>query len=124
MSKIIGIENMTGDQLERELNRGGRFVMFPYCISIIVMTFKQHSDIYFIRAGESTFPKSLLYFSISLFLGWWGIPWGPIYTIGSLFSNLTGGKDVTQEVVQSIINSAQEQSQTLEGLEQSAQGDY
>jgi hypothetical protein len=38
---------------------------------------------------------------ITLGLGWWGIPWGPIYSIGSLFSNLTGGKDMTKEVLES-----------------------
>jgi len=24
-------------------------------------------------------------------LGWWGIPWGPIYTIASLVRNARGG---------------------------------
>lgn len=25
-------------------------------------------------------------------LGWWGFPWGPIYTLSALFTNLVGGK--------------------------------
>ena len=25
-------------------------------------------------------------------LGWWGIPWGPIYSVQAIFSNLTGGE--------------------------------
>ncbi len=29
---------------------------------------------------------------ITLLLGWWGIPWGPVYTIGALARNLCGGK--------------------------------
>jgi hypothetical protein len=31
-----------------------------------------------------------------------GIPWGPIYTIGSLIQNFGGGKDVTKEVLLSL----------------------
>ncbi len=29
---------------------------------------------------------------ITLFTGWWGVPWGPIYSIGSILSNGFGGK--------------------------------
>jgi len=57
--KIIGIEDMTGDDLCRELERGRRFVMFQYCISIGIGTFKRGYDIYFIKAGERTIKKSL-----------------------------------------------------------------
>jgi len=31
--------------------------------------------------------------------GWWGIPWGFIYTPMSIISNISGGKDVTQSVL-------------------------
>jgi hypothetical protein len=100
--KIQGIEGMTGEQLQIELQRGARFVLFQYCISVLVMTFRRPSDIYFIRAGESAVAKGLPYTALSLVAGWWGIPWGPIYTIGSVFTNLGGGKDITQEVVSSL----------------------
>jgi ATP-dependent phosphoenolpyruvate carboxykinase len=33
-------------------------------------------------------------------LGWWGIPWGPIYTIAAVVTNIRGGKDVTAEILQ------------------------
>lgn len=33
----------------------------------------------------------------SLFFGWWGIPWGPIWTIQAIFVNLTGGYETTLE---------------------------
>jgi hypothetical protein len=38
---------------------------------------------------------------LSLIVGWWGIPWDPIYTIGSVYKNLTGGIDVTGDVLNS-----------------------
>ena len=35
-------------------------------------------------------------------LGWWGIPWGPIWTISTIVTNLRGGRDVTNDVVRSM----------------------
>jgi len=39
---------------------------------------------------------------LSLVLGWWGIPWGPIYTVQSLWVNAQGGRDVTREVAAAL----------------------
>jgi len=97
--KINGIEGMTVAAVQTEVARGGKFVIFQYCISILVMTFRRSSDIYFIRAGEGTFGVSIGYTIVSILLGWWGIPWGPIYTIGAIITNLGGGKDITQEIM-------------------------
>jgi hypothetical protein len=55
-----------------------------------------------IRGGESAVGRSFGFSLISLVLGWWGFPWGPIYTISSLVTNLGGGKDVTSEVVMAL----------------------
>jgi hypothetical protein len=100
--KIIGTEGMTGQQVAEHIQRGGKFVIYQYCISVLIMTFKRPSDIHFIRSNESAVSKGLLFSLISLFLGWWGFPWGPIYTIGSFITNFGGGKDVTQQVLASF----------------------
>ncbi len=100
--QIAGIESMGINELNFEIQRGGKFVIFHYCISIVIMTFKRPSKIYFIRAGESAVSKGLPFTALSLVLGWWGIPWGPIYTISSLVTNFRGGKDITQEMVQAL----------------------
>jgi len=99
---VKGIEGMSNEQLDLELNKGGKFVIFQYTISILIMTFRRSSDIHFIRYGESAFVKSLPYNLLTFFFGWWGIPWGPIYSIGSFVTNLGGGKDVTNEVIASV----------------------
>lgn len=99
---IQGLGNMTEAELHEEVQKGGRFVVFSYCISILIMTFRRSSEVHFIRAGEGTFGKSLPYTALSLALGWWGIPWGFIYTPMALFQNLSGGKDVTREVLSSL----------------------
>ncbi|QSQ28043.1 hypothetical protein JY651_09235 [Pyxidicoccus parkwayensis] len=103
---------MTVGQLQDELRQGGRFVVFEYCISIVVMTFKRSSDVYFIRAGEGTTGKSIGYTLVSLLLGWWGIPWGFIYTPMALITNLGGGKDVTEAVVSSLLATVSQRSDT------------
>ena len=100
--KILGTETMSTDEVNFELQRGARFVIYEYCISLLIITFKRSSDIYFIRMGESRIGKGLGFSLISLFLGWWGIPWGPIYTITSFVTNFGGGKDVTPEVLASF----------------------
>lgn len=100
--KINGIDGMTVSQVQAEVAQGGKFVIFPYCISVVILTFRRNSDIHFIKADESVVGTGILYILLSLILGWWGIPWGPIFTIGALYTNLTGGKDVTAEVMASI----------------------
>lgn len=105
--KIVGIANMNAAELNAELQRGGRFVFFQYCVSIVIMTFKRPSNVYFIKAGENSTRKSIGFTLVSLIFGWWGIPWGPIYTVGSLFTNLRGGQDVTDAVVASLNQPAQ-----------------
>jgi hypothetical protein len=102
MPSIKNIDGLTVNDINKELSRGAKFVMFQYCVSILVMTFRRSSDIYFIKAGESTIKHSIGLTLVTFIFGWWGIPWGPIYSIGALFSNLTGGKDVTQEVLMSM----------------------
>jgi hypothetical protein len=96
------VEDLTAEILQSELQRGGRFVIYQYCISILVMTFKRPSGVYFIRGGQSGFNRGLGFSAISLFCGWWGIPWGPIWTVTTLVNNLGGGKDVTPNVLAAL----------------------
>jgi len=39
-----------------------------------------------------------IYSLFSVVFGWWGIPYGPIYTVMALITNFGGGKDVTRDV--------------------------
>jgi hypothetical protein len=93
---IKGTEGMSHTDIEQAIAGGGKFVTYQYCISIILMTFRRSSDVYFIKPGEGG--KGIGFTLLTVFFGWWGIPWGPIYSIGSIVTNLGGGKDVTQEI--------------------------
>jgi hypothetical protein len=97
--KINGIEGLTATQIKSEIERGAKFVTFHYCISIVVLSFKRVSEIYFIRAGESGARKGSKYTLLALLFGWWGVPFGIFWTIQALIYNLGGGNNVTKEVV-------------------------
>ncbi|MGC3943618.1 MAG: hypothetical protein QM762_03615 [Chryseolinea sp.] len=99
MAAIKNLNGLSAEQVDREIQRGGRFVMYQYTISLIVVTLQRSSDIYFIPADEKGIAKGMVFTCVSLALGWWGLPWGPVRTISSIACNLSGGKDVTQEVM-------------------------
>ena len=99
--KIKGIDNLSLNEIRDEVSRGGKFVMFTYCISIIVMTFRRSSDIYFVRAKQSSVKYGWPYMLISFLVGWWGIPWGPVYTIQAIFGAFSG-KNLTADVLDSL----------------------
>ena len=101
--QIKGLKGLTDAELHNELIVGGRFVTYQYCISIIIMTFRPPTAVYFVRSGQSTFMQSLPYSILTLLFGWWGFPWGSVYTIDTLINNFQGGKDVTELVVESLL---------------------
>lgn len=108
MAKIIGMENIrSGGQLQQELQQGGKFVIYQFCISLLIITFKRSSNVYFLSHDENAVAKGLPCTLLSLLLGWWGIPWGPIYTVQSIWVNFSGGKDVTKEVLASLMAASQ-----------------
>lgn len=100
--KIKGIEHFTAEQLQAEVQRGGKFVVYQYCISILITSFKRNSHIYFIPAKQTAPKRSLAFIGISLLVGWWSLPWGPILTWRTVAANMRGGIDVTQHVATNL----------------------
>ena len=106
MAKVNGLENMTGAELSAELQKGGKFVVYEYCISIVILTFFRSSNVTFVKADENAVTKGLRYTALTFLLGWWGIPWGPIRSVQALITNFKGGKDVTERVVSAMKQAA------------------
>ena len=104
--KIHGAEGLLPENIRDEVNRGGRLVIHMYCVSILVMTFKRASGVRLVKAGHSPAWNGLPFTLISLFCGWWGFPWGPVYTIETMYRNLSGGIDVTDEVLKALLPAA------------------
>lgn len=69
---------------------------FDTTISMLVFTSKFPSR--FVLEGDSARTGIMLLSTLStLLLGWWGIPFGPIYTVMSVYRNLRGGHVVRVE---------------------------
>ena len=104
--KIYSLKKTNGFTIEeiiKEIEDGGQFVIYGYCISIVTMSFRLTSSPYFILSREKTSKYRLKYNILSLFLGWWGLPYGPIYTIKMISMNLkNGGIDFTNEILLKI----------------------
>lgn len=107
MAKINGLENMSGAELSAELQKGGKFVVYEYCISVIVLTFFRSSNVTFVKADENPVTKGMGYTALTFLLGWWGIPWGPIRSVQAMVTNFKGGKDVTADVVAAMKQAAE-----------------
>ena len=96
LAQITG--GMAPGEVLFEVQRGGRFVVYQYVVSALIVTFRRNSKVVFVKAGESAAAKSLPYTLASLAVAWWGFPWGLIYTPTAIYKNLNGGTDVTQAV--------------------------
>lgn len=94
MAPIRGAEKMSSTELQFELQRGGKLVVFYYCVSLLVVTFRRASPVYLVRSGENPLTKAMPWIVLTAIAGWWGIPWGPIYSIQSLVTNFGGGKEI------------------------------
>jgi hypothetical protein len=102
MANIKGIDGMSPQELTLEINRGGKFVCYRYCFSALIVTVMQGTDVYFVGASENRVVKGLPWSLLTLVAGWWGIPWGPIRSIHSLWINFRGGQDLTATVVNAL----------------------
>jgi hypothetical protein len=101
LADIPGTEGLTGAEIADEIRRGGKFVVYRYVISVIFISLMRTSGVHFIRAGESPGRYAIRFNVLSCLFGWWGIPWGPIFTIRALTSN-GSGIDVTDSVLGAV----------------------
>ncbi|MBX9694292.1 MAG: hypothetical protein K2Z81_18045 [Cyanobacteria bacterium] len=72
------------------------------CVSVIVLTQKIPTSLLISGSGSARI-AGVFNSLIALTCGWWGIPWGPIFTIESLFKNTFGGcKRTVSDILQSV----------------------
>lgn len=76
---------------------GGCFVFYEYCISLIFITLRRPSRVVCLAPGSTGLLPGLPYTIISLLCGWWGVPWGLIYTPLTLRTNLAGGQKISSQ---------------------------
>jgi hypothetical protein len=76
---------------------GSRLVFYEYCISLIFITLRRPSRVVRLPPGSKGLWQGLPYTIISLLCGWWGLPWGLICTPMTLWTNLTGGREISSQ---------------------------
>lgn len=101
---IRGAEGLSDRDIERLIAEGARIVVFSYCISLVIITFRRSATA-LVRPGQSVFLAGLPYTALSLALGWWGFPFGLIFTPIAIIQNLSGGKDITGQI-RAAVNTA------------------
>ncbi len=116
--KIKNINGLSASDLQQEVANGGKFVYYAITVSLLVITFKRTSGVYLVRAGSNAIIKGIPFTLISLLFGWWGIPFGPVYTVQGIWTNLQGGKNVTEDVMATVagylqFEEAQQQKKAL-----------
>ena len=100
--KIKNIGGLSPENLQQEVKEGGKFIYYPYAISLLLITIKRTSCVYLVRKRENAFTKGLRFTIISALFGWWGFPFGPKHTFNYIRTNVKGGKDVTDEVMATV----------------------
>lgn len=98
--RIEGLEQYTADDLREALDQGGRFVFFEYCVSGVFFSIRRPTAVYFLPAQEWAWVRALPYSALTALLGWWGLPWGVIYSPLALVTNFAGGCDVTDQTLE------------------------
>ncbi|MCP4228914.1 MAG: hypothetical protein GY771_02040 [bacterium] len=94
---------ITPEQLRLAVSRGARFVVYEYCVSLVVISFSRYSKPIFVPYGVSGAAAGWKYTALTLLFGWWGFPFGIILSIKALWTNLRGGKDVTESLMGELL---------------------
>lgn len=77
------------------INKNTELRRFYWAMSFVVICIKKQSG-YYISLKHPVF-TGLKFTLISFFFGWWGIPWGPFWTVEAIVKNFKGGEKIIVE---------------------------
>lgn len=107
--KLEKPEDLTFERIPEIVSRGGKFVVYEYLFPRpLFAPVKRISRVYFLNPGEDAGKYAFRYNLATLLLGWWGLPFGPYYTLLTLKLNKTG-VDLTDDVLANLTASDFEQ---------------
>ncbi len=92
-----GFAGLPPKEFQERVRAGRRCVRFECCFSILVTTVRRQSAVYVTERWQERYLYGLGYSALALLLGPWGVPWGLVWTAWAVWTNLTGGIDVTDE---------------------------
>lgn len=97
--KLANHHKHTFDEVISAKNNGGCFITYQWILPRpLVHPVRRLSKVYFIPSGTDKAKYARKYNIISLLIGWWGLPGGPIAVHKSILLNNSGGVDVTDDV--------------------------
>ena len=99
---LAGTGPLFADELLVRLRDGCRCVRFEWCISFVIVTLRRQSAVYLTATWQERYLRGVGYSLLALLFGPWGVPWGLVRTPLAVWINLTGGSDVTDEVVRQL----------------------
>ncbi|MBX9581739.1 MAG: hypothetical protein K2X87_15660 [Gemmataceae bacterium] len=102
LPELLNSRPLAADEVARRLRAGWQCVRFEHCLSFLLATVRRQSGIHLTRDWRSRCLRGFGYTAAAVVLGPWGIPWGPVWTLRAFWTNLTGGVDVTAEVLAAI----------------------
>lgn len=76
------------------VHAGTELTQFVLAASVILLSMKIPSRAYVVAQDRIRLVQ-VMYSLASLVCGWWGIPWGPVYTVQAVAKNLAGGHRLT-----------------------------
>ena len=94
--------NLTERDYHNSVALGARYVYFRFAISLLVFSLVHPTRVYVVHGRKQAWLRGSPYTLLTLLLGWWSIPHGPVRTIACLITNLRGGIDVGPEVLDFI----------------------
>lgn len=97
-----GIDTLTPEEVRDRIRAGWRAVRFEFCVSFLLATIRRQSGVYLTERWQERYLRGLGYSALALLLGPWGVPWGILWSCRAVWTNLTGGIDVTDELVAAL----------------------
>jgi hypothetical protein len=83
---------------------GNRFVTIPYVFSMLVLTFRRNmGGVHTVRTGHWPIGQMVQAAIVTSWFGWWGFPFGIIYSILSCYYLFRGGRDATKEILEKTV---------------------
>lgn len=81
------------------IQEDSELVQYEVCLSLGVLTFRRQTA-YYIKDYHFTPLLNLMFTAFTFVFGWWGLPWGPVHTIGTIKHNLFARSKSLQTVIE------------------------
>ena len=83
------------------LSLGSEVVSYQFCFSFFLYSVKVPS--HYLTRGRRGVLTMLACSLFSFVFGWWAVPWGPVYTVQTIYRNLRGGiRETVADVIEQV----------------------